>query len=112
MCLINLIISQTNIMPSDIILSDVPTKYGNKSLIMRAIQPENVTWDDIFNFIENKTTMPRKFIVGSRADGGYVYGKYNNYPPFNYIKHAFINQDGVITNTALVNIHTNNFVSN
>ena len=49
--------SQTNIMPSDIILSDVPTKYGNKSIIMRAIQPENVTWDDIFNFIENKTTM-------------------------------------------------------
>ena len=54
-------------MPSDIILSDVPTKYGNKSLIMRAIQPENVTWDDIFNFIENKTTMPRKFIVGSKS---------------------------------------------
>ena len=99
-------IVKTNIMSNDIILSDVPTKYGKKSLIMRAIQPEKITWDDIFSFIENKTTMPRKFIVGSKADGGYVYGKYNNHPPFNYIKHAFIDQDGAITNTALVNIHT------
>ena len=93
-------------MLSDIILSNVPTKFGKKSIIMRGIQPENITWNEVFNFIEEKTTLPRKFIVGSKASGGYVYGKYRNHPSFNYVKHAFINEDGNITNTAIINIHT------
>ena len=93
-------------MLSDIILSNVPTKSGKKSIIMRGIQPKNITWNDVFNFIEEKTTLPRKFIVGSKASGGYVYGKYQNHPSFNYAKYAFINEDGNITHTAIINIHT------
>lgn len=95
-------------MPSDLILSKFPTKYGPKSIIMRSIQPENITWEDIFRFIENKTTMPRKYIIGVNNEGKYVYGKYDNYQPFDYIKYALIDGDGKETDTALINFRTAN----
>jgi hypothetical protein len=93
-------------MLTDIVLSKVPFPYGKyASIIMRVLDPTSVTWETIFDFIEETAKMPRCFLAGSDYKGKYIYGKYPKYPPWIYDNYRLCKMDGVYTMSALVNIH-------
>ena len=93
-------------MTTDIILSNVPLKRGKStSIIMRSPDPQSLTWDMIFNFIEDKTKMPRKYIAGRDANGKYIYGRLSQYPLWNFDDYRLRTTDGVYVNSAVVTMH-------
>ena len=73
---------------------------------MRVPNPNSVTWETIFAFIEEKAKMPRCFLkAGSDFKGKYIYGKYPKYPPWIYDNYRLCKMDGAYTMSALVSIH-------
>ena len=66
-------------MSVEIILSQVPLPHGNKStFILRVDEPHSVTWNQIFDFCEEKSKLPRRFIKASNYDGKCIMGKFSN----------------------------------
>ncbi len=93
-------------MLTDIVLSKVPFPHGKyASVVMHVHNPINLTWEDIFVFIENRTKVPRSFLAGSDFKGKYIYGKQPEYPIWIYNNYRLLDRDGKYTMSALVNIH-------
>ena len=93
-------------MLTDIVLSKVPLPRGEyASVVMHVHNPTNLTWEDIFVFIENTTKVPRSFLAGTDFKGKYVYGQNQVYPPWIYDNYRLLDRNGKYTMTALVNIH-------
>jgi hypothetical protein len=94
-------------MLTDIILSNLPFPRRGKcaSVVMHVRDPIDLTWEDIFAFIEKKTKLPRRFLAGSDFKGKYVYGQYQEYPPWIYDNYRLLDRNGKYTMSALVNIH-------
>lgn len=92
-------------MSYDIILSKLPFQDGAKTVIYRTETPNQVTWEDLFSFIEEKTKVPRKFISandawGRRIDGG----KKDKYPGFKFDNYLMYSKYGVATNSAFITV--------
>jgi len=97
-------------MLTDIVLSKVPFPRGRyTSIIMRVPDPTSVTWEGIFAYIEKKTEIPRRFLAGSNSKGKYIYGGYQEYPPWIYDNYRLCTTNGKYTMCALVNIHLTPF---
>ena len=93
-------------MLTDIILSNLPFPRGEyASVVMRVHNPTNLSWEDIFAFIENRTTVPRSFLAGSDFEGKYVYGEQQEYPLWIYNNYRLLDRNGKYTVSAIVNIH-------
>ena len=93
-------------MLTDIVLTKIPFPSGKyTSIIMRVPDPNSVTWEGIFAYIEKRTEIPRRFLAGSNSKGKYIYGKYQKYPPWIYDNYRLCAMDGEYTVSALVNIH-------
>ena len=93
-------------MLTDIVLAKVPFPSGkNASIIMRVPDPTSITWEGIFDFIEQQTKMPRRFLAGSNSKGKYIYGKYPKYPPWVFNDYRLYEKNGTYSMSALVNIH-------
>jgi len=92
-------------MSVEIILSQVPLPHGNKStLILRVDEPHSVTWDQIFDFCEEKSKLPRRFIKASNYDGKCIMGKFSNQENINYDKFRLRSQNGEYISTALISM--------
>ncbi len=92
-------------MSVDIILSQVPLPHGNKStFILRVDEPYNVTWDQIFNFCEEKSKLPRRFIKACNFDGKFIMGKFSNKEKINYDKFRLRSQNGEYISSALISM--------
>jgi hypothetical protein len=94
-------------MTTDIILSKIPFPRGkNVSVIVRVPDPTSLTWDTIFNFIEERSHVPRLFMACTDANGKYIYGDSPNYPKWNYEDYRLSSQNGKFLSTAVINIHS------
>lgn len=91
----------------DIILSNVPfINNVQKTIIYRPENPQLTTWEDIFQFLESKGSIPCRFLYINDENGKKILGGNNqSYPPFNYKKLRLKNLKGEYTSTALVNVH-------
>jgi len=91
----------------DIILSKIPFPTGkNVSTIIRVSDPTSLTWDSIFNFIEERSHVPRLFMACTDSNGKYIYGDSHQYPVWNYEDYRMSNQNGDFLSTAIINIHS------
>ena len=89
----------------DIILSNVLFKNNvKKSIIYRDVDTQNITWDDLFAFMENKKSIPRQFLVAHIYNGKKLLGKSESYPLFDFSKYRLKNENGGYSETAVVNI--------
>ena len=90
----------------DIVLGNVPfINKVQKTIIYRPEKPKLTTWEDIFQFLESKGSLPRKFLTINDENGKKVYGKIKPYPPFNYEKLRLKDLKGVSTPTAMVTVY-------
>ena len=97
-------------MLTDIILSNLPFPRGKcASVVMHVRNPMDLTWEDIFAFIENRTKLPRRFLAGSDFKGKYVYGEQTEYPLWIYNNYRLLDMNGKHTVSAIVNIHFSPF---
>jgi len=93
-------------MLTDIILSNLPFPLEKcSSVVMHVRNPMDLTWEDIFAFIENRTKLPRRFLAGSDFEGKYVYGEQQEYPLWIYNNYRLLDRNGKYTVSAIVNIH-------
>ena len=89
----------------DIILSNVLFKNNvKKSIIYRDIDTQNITWENIFAFMESNNSIPRKFLLVNTHEGKKIAGKSNSYPLFEFSKYRLKNKNGEYLKTAVINI--------
>jgi len=89
----------------DIILSNVLFKNNvKKSIIYRDVDTQNITWENIFTFMESNNSIPRQFLVAHRHDGKKLLGKSESYPLFDFSKYRLKNVNGGYLKTAVITI--------
>jgi len=92
-------------MSIDIILSKVPLPHGkNTSLIMRVDNPKEITWNKIFDYCEQRSKIPRRFIKAYNFDGKMILGKLDQHTRFNYDKFRLRSQDGKYISSAFISM--------
>jgi hypothetical protein len=91
-------------MPTDIILANMPFATGEKTIVYRAEEPKNLTWDFIFSFVHEKTDVPIKYLAAKTYRGGRIYGKNKTYPPFVYENYRMSRLNGELVGAAYITI--------
>jgi len=92
-------------MTIDIILAKVPLPHGqNTTFIMRVDNPNEITWNKIFDFCEEKSKIPRRFIKACNFDGKIISGRIDQRALFNYDKFRLRSQDGKYINSAFISM--------
>ena len=92
-------------MSIDIILSKVPMPHGkNTTFIMRVDNPKEITWNKIFDFCEERSKLPRRFIKACNFDGKMILGKIDQREPFDYDKFRLRSQDGKYIKSAFISM--------
>tara|TARA_B100000676_G_C17263481_1_gene429379 strand:+ start:166 stop:468 length:303 start_codon:yes stop_codon:yes gene_type:complete len=100
-------------MSVEIILSKVPMPHGkNSTCILRVDDPYNVTWEQIFTFCEEKSTLPRRFMRACNFDGKWIMGKFVNEEKINYDKFRLCSQNGEYISTALISMEFTSWGNN
>jgi hypothetical protein len=91
-------------MSYQLIITNVPMINGNKKTIsIRCDDPLVLTWNKVFDFMEENKSIPRKFIACINEIGKYIYGKDEIYPDFNFNNLCLQEKDGKKTSVGLVN---------
>ena len=92
-------------MSTDIILADIPFKEGKKTIIYRTEEPEKLTWDFIFAYINGHTGIPIKYLAANDDKGYRIRRKNNSYPPFIYENYRMRTLNGTLVPAAYITIH-------
>lgn len=94
-------------MSFSLIITDILTSKGYKTFTMRWGEQDIITWNDIYEFVSQKSGIEKKYI-GFKVNHSYIrYRDIENIKPFILSNFVFYNSDGNPTKTGLLNSRIN-----
>ena len=94
-------------MSFSLIITDILTTKGYKTFTMRWDEQDIITWNDIYEFVSQKSGIEKNYI-GFKVNHSYIrYRDIENIKPFTLSNFVFYNSDGNPTKTGLLNSRVN-----
>ena len=94
-------------MSFSLIITDILTTKGYKTFTMRWDEQDMITWNDIYEFVSQKSGIEKNYI-GFKVNHSYIrYRDIENIKPFTLSNFVFYNSDGNPTKTGLLNSRVN-----
>ena len=94
-------------MSFSLIITDILTTKGYKTFTMRWDEQDIITWNDIYEYVSQKSGIKKNYIE-FKVNHSYIkYRDIENFKPFDLHNFIFYNSDGNPTKTGLLNSRVN-----